>query len=61
VFAKSFGKDKAIVALNFTDKPQVFKRPDVAGKLNLLVSNVEGADGTEDKLEGFEGRIYLVG
>jgi len=61
VFGKSFGKDGAIVALNFTDKPQVFKRPDVGGKLNLLVSNVEGVDGTEEKLEGYEGRIYLVG
>jgi oligo-1,6-glucosidase len=61
VFGKSFGKDRAIVALNFTDRPQVFKRPDVGGKLNLLVSNVEGIDGTEEKLEGYEGRIYLVG
>jgi alpha-glucosidase len=61
VFGKSFGKDRAIVALNFTDKPQVFKRPDVGGKLDLLVSNVEGVDGTEEKLEGYEGRIYLVG
>ena len=60
VFGKKFGRDQAIIALNFTDKEQVFKKPDAGGKLELLVSNVDGVDGTEEKLKGYEGRIYLV-
>ncbi|TVY82805.1 Alpha-glucosidase [Lachnellula suecica] len=60
VFKKIFGKDSAIVALNFTDKEQVFNRPHVEGKLQLLVSNVEGIEGTEEKLMPYEGRIYLA-
>jgi alpha-glucosidase len=60
VFGKTFGKHKAIVALNFTDKEQVFIKPDLGGSFELLVSNVEGVDGTEEKLQGYEGRIYFV-
>ena len=60
VFGKTFGKDKAIVALNFTDEEQVFTRPVVDGKFELLVSNVDGIDGTEQKLHPYEGRLYLV-
>jgi alpha-glucosidase len=60
IFGKSWGGDRAIVALNFTDEEQVFTRPEVGGKFELLVGNVEGVDGTEDKLQGFEGRVYLV-
>jgi alpha-glucosidase len=60
VFCKTFGKDKAIVALNFTAEEQVFKRPDIRGKFELLVSNVEGVDGTEGTLQPYEGRLYLV-
>jgi len=60
VFGKKFGRDQAIVALNFTDEEQGFKRPNVGGKLQLLVSNVDGINGTEEKLKGYEGRIYLV-
>ncbi|KAF4618418.1 hypothetical protein G7Y89_g14885 [Cudoniella acicularis] len=60
VFGKRFGNDRAVVALNFTDEEQVFKRPDVGGKMELLVGNVEGGDGSEEKLMPYEGRIYLV-
>lgn len=60
VFGKSFEKDKALVALNFTDGEQRFERPEGMGKLELLVSNVEGVDGTEALLKPYEGRVYLV-
>jgi len=60
VFGKTSGKDKAIVALNFTAHEQAFKRPNVGGKLELLVSNVDGIDGTEEVLQPYEGRIYLA-
>lgn len=59
-FTKTFGKDKAVVVLNFTPDEQIFKRPDVGGKMRLLAGNVEGVDGTEVTLQGYEGRIYLV-
>jgi oligo-1,6-glucosidase len=45
--------------LNFMGEEQVFKRPEVGGKFELLVGNLEG-DGTEDLLKPWEGRIYLV-
>jgi oligo-1,6-glucosidase len=60
VFGKTFGKDRALVVLNFTDKEQEFQRPDLGGKFELLVGNVEGSDGTESSLKGYEGRVYLV-
>ncbi|KAG0645308.1 Alpha-glucosidase [Hyphodiscus hymeniophilus] len=60
VFAKAFGKDKAIVVCNFTAEEQKFERPGVNGKFELLISNVEGVDGTESVLKGYEGRVYLV-
>jgi oligo-1,6-glucosidase len=60
VFGKTFGKDRALVVLNFTDKEQEFQRPDLGGKFELLVGNVEGNDGTESSLKAYEGRIYLV-
>jgi oligo-1,6-glucosidase len=60
VFGKRHGEDRAVVALNFTGEEQPFKKPDVGGKFELLVGNVEGVDGTEDKLAPWEGRIYLV-
>jgi alpha-glucosidase len=60
VFGKSFGGHRAVVALNFTGEEQRFNRPDVGGKFELLVGNVESVDGTEDMLQGYEGRIYLV-
>lgn len=60
VFGKTFGKDRAVVALNFTDSKQPFKRPQGQGKLHLLVSNVGGVDGTEDILSPYEGRVYLA-
>jgi len=60
VFAKKYGKDRAIVALNFTAEEQIFKRPAVDGKMQFLVGNLEGIDGTEKNLAGYEGRIYLV-
>ena len=60
VFGKKFGQDRAIVVLNFTAREQVFMRPEVGGKWVLLVGNVDGVDGTEEKLRGYEGRIYLV-
>jgi oligo-1,6-glucosidase len=60
VFGKAFDKDRAIVALNFTDSEQPFSRPQVDGKLQLLVSNVGSIDGTEEKLLPYEGRIYLA-
>lgn len=61
VFAKKFKGDTAVVVLNFGEDQREFKRPDVGGgKWELLVGNVEGTDGTVDKLEGYEGRIYLV-
>jgi len=57
---EDIGRDKAVVVLNFYRSGQVFQRPCVSGKLILLVSNVDGVDGTEEKLQGYEGRIYLV-
>jgi oligo-1,6-glucosidase len=60
VFGKFFEEDRAIVALNFTDKEQVFQRPDVTGRWTLLVSNIDGISGTEEQLSPYEGRIYLV-
>ena len=60
IFGKTFGKDRAIVALNFTDQEQGFTRPQVGGKIDLLVSNVDGTDGTEQMLQPYEGRVYLV-
>lgn len=62
LFGKTDGKNRALVALNFTDKPQPFQVPGVfkdSGKLELLVSNVEDTDGTGE-LQGYEGRIYLA-
>ncbi|CZR67480.1 probable alpha-glucosidase (maltase) [Phialocephala subalpina] len=60
VFAKTHGKDKAVVVLNFTDKEKDFPRPqELGGKWELLVGSAEGIDGTE-KLGAYEGRIYLV-
>lgn len=62
LFGKTYGKSRALVALNFTDQAQPLRIPDAfrdSGKLELLVSNVEGTDGTE-KLQGYEGRIYLA-
>ncbi|RDW68485.1 putative alpha-glucosidase [Coleophoma crateriformis] len=61
VFGKTFGKDKCIVALNFSTEEQKLVRPrEVSGKYELLVSNSEDVDGTEDMLRGYEGRVYLV-
>lgn len=60
VFGKSFGGHKAVIALNFTDVEQRFKKPGLGGKFELLVSNVEGVDGTEGELKPYEGRLYLV-
>ncbi|TVY23949.1 Alpha-glucosidase [Lachnellula hyalina] len=60
VFGKTFGQDRAVVALNFTDSEQPFKRPQGQGKMQLLVSNVGGVDGTEDILLPYEGRVYLA-
>ncbi|KAH6673022.1 alpha-glucosidase [Halenospora varia] len=60
VFSKRFGKDRAVVALNFTNKTQTFKRPDLGGKMELLVSNLGETNGTEELLQPYEGRIYLV-
>ncbi|KAL3418205.1 maltase [Phlyctema vagabunda] len=61
VFGKEFGKDQAIVVLNFTAEEQNFERPKtVNGKYELLVSSADGVDGTEENLSGYEGRIYLV-
>ncbi|KAK0109503.1 alpha-glucosidase mal12 [Cadophora gregata] len=61
VFAKKFKGDTAVVVLNFGEEKREFKRPDVGGgKWEFLVGNVDGVDGTVDRLEGYEGRIYLV-
>jgi len=60
VFTKTFGKSKAAVVLNFTAEEQTLRRPSLGGRWNLLVGNVDGVDGTEDILQGYEGRIYLV-
>jgi oligo-1,6-glucosidase len=59
VFGKRYGGHRAIVVLNFTGEEQTFRRPDVGGKFELLVGNLEG-DGTGDVLAPWEGRIYLV-
>jgi len=45
--------------VNFTGDEQGFKRPEVGGKFELLVGNLEG-DGTKHTLAPWEGRIYLV-
>ncbi|KAG9235699.1 alpha-glucosidase [Amylocarpus encephaloides] len=60
VFGKRHGSERAIIALNFTDQEQVFQRPDPGVKMELLVGNVEGVDGTEEMLQPYEGRVYLV-
>ncbi|CAG8970958.1 hypothetical protein HYALB_00000939 [Hymenoscyphus albidus] len=60
IFGKKFGEERAIVALNFTDEEQVFQRPEVRGEMKLLISNVDGVNGNEEKLAPYEGRIYLV-
>lgn len=60
VFGKRHGKQRAIVVLNFTSQEQVFTRPNMDGKWNLLVGNVDGVDGTEETLKGYEGRIYMI-
>ncbi|KAH8670404.1 alpha-glucosidase [Tricladium varicosporioides] len=60
VFGKTFKNDRAVIALNFTDREQTFKRPNVGGKMELLVSNLADTNGTEENLQPFEGRIYLV-
>lgn len=60
VFGKTYGKYRAIVALNFADSEQPFRKPQVEGEIRLLVSNLEGVDGTEKKLMPYEGRIYLA-
>ncbi len=60
VFGKRYGGHRAVVVLNFTGEEQGFQRPDVGGKFELLVGNLEGGDGTEDRLKPWEGRIYLV-
>ena len=60
VFVKKFAASKAVVALNFTDREQEFNRPDIEGKWELLIRNIEGATGSENVLEAYEGRIYLV-
>jgi alpha-glucosidase len=59
-FGKRYGGHRAVVVLNFTGEEQEFKRPDVGGKFELLVGNIEGVDGTENVLSPWEGRIYLV-
>lgn len=60
MFGKTFGRQKAVVVLNFTDEEQTFKLPDLDGKFQFLVGNVEGVNGTEENLQAYEGRIYLV-
>ncbi|PMD15662.1 glycoside hydrolase family 13 protein [Hyaloscypha hepaticicola] len=60
VFGKRYGGHRAVVVLNFTGSEQGFHRPEVGGKFELLVGNLEGVDGTEDVLKPWEGRIYLV-
>jgi hypothetical protein len=60
MFTKTYGKDRAMVVLNFTDKEKDFGRPvELNSEWKLLVSSAEGVDGTE-KLGPYEGRIYLV-
>jgi oligo-1,6-glucosidase len=60
VFSKTHGKDRVAVVLNFTDKERGFERPkELDGKWELLISCIEGVDGTE-VLQPYEGRIYLI-
>jgi oligo-1,6-glucosidase len=61
LFGKRHQESRAVVALNFTSEQQGFTRPDVGGKWEFLVGNLEAADGTGDVLKPWEGRIYLVG
>lgn len=60
VFSKTFGERKAVVVLNFTGEEKKWARGDFEGKLEFLVGNVDGGDGTRDVLEGYEGRIYMI-
>lgn len=60
VFTKTFEGKKAVVVLNFTGEEKRWDRNAFEGKLELLVGNVDGVDGTKDVLEGYEGRIYLI-
>ncbi|RKF73273.1 Alpha-glucosidase [Golovinomyces cichoracearum] len=56
VFEKS---GKIAVALNFTDKEQVFKLP-ADKNWKLLIGTVEGVDKYDNRLSGYEGRLYLA-
>jgi alpha-glucosidase len=60
IFSKKYGAKKALIVLNFTADEQEFKMPVEDGKLDFLVGNVEDADGTKARLQGYEGRIYFV-
>lgn len=59
VFGKKLGESCGIVALNFTGEEQSFQKL-IEGELQLLVSNLKGAEAASDKLMPFEGRIYLA-
>lgn len=52
-------RGRALVVLNFSSEEQRWKRPDLEGKFEFLVGNVEG-DGTENVLAPWEGRVYFV-
>jgi oligo-1,6-glucosidase len=59
LYSKQFGKESAIVVLNFTAEEQSFKLPaEFEGKVQLMHSNAGPGKGS--KLVPYEARIYFA-
>ncbi|OQD61576.1 hypothetical protein PENPOL_c016G07672 [Penicillium polonicum] len=56
-FVKSRDDERALVILNFTDKPQPFTQAEKTAGMKLLVGNY--SDSSLETLKPFEGRVYI--
>ncbi|KAL2848194.1 glycoside hydrolase superfamily [Aspergillus pseudodeflectus] len=59
-FVKSRGQDRALVVLNFTATAQTCPQPEMVAQMKLLISNYPDTSEGVEKLQPYEGRIYMA-
>ncbi|KAK1914769.1 hypothetical protein P3342_010758 [Pyrenophora teres f. teres] len=62
VFTKTWMGTKALCVCNFTDRERDVLFPEIVmrAKKELLISSVEGGRFAEERLQAYEGRVYLL-